>query len=45
MEEKITKNKIEKVIFMGFLAQSEISKAYIASDVFVLPSTNDTWEW
>ena len=43
MEEKITRDKIKNVYFTGFLNQSEISKAYSASDLFVLPSTHDTW--
>ncbi|HBI22410.1 MAG TPA: hypothetical protein DDY37_07515 [Legionella sp.] len=33
-----------KVFFTGFLNQSEMWKAYVSADVFVLPSTNgETW--
>jgi glycosyltransferase involved in cell wall biosynthesis len=31
------------VRFAGFLNQSEMPKAYVASDVLVLPSTSETW--
>ncbi|WP_172616764.1 glycosyltransferase family 4 protein [Methylacidiphilum kamchatkense] len=43
IKEKIKNDKIKNVIITGFLDQSEIAKAYVAADLFVLPSTNDTW--
>ena len=33
----------DKVIFPGFINQSELPRIYAASDVFVLPSENEAW--
>jgi len=42
--EEYAKNKNLSVTFTGFLNQSEIPRAYIASDCMVLPSNNgETW--
>jgi glycosyltransferase involved in cell wall biosynthesis len=42
---KIVKvRSIPNVIFVGFLNQSDIHRAYVAADIFVLPSAkNETW--
>jgi glycosyltransferase involved in cell wall biosynthesis len=38
-----TKLELNNVDFVGFVNQSRIPKYYAASDVFVLPSENETW--
>jgi len=44
LEKYVDSNHVEDVVFAGFLDQREIAKAYVASDVFVLPSVfNETW--
>src|SRR5205807_7168377 len=35
--------ELNNVDFVGFVNQSRIPKYYAASDVFVLPSENETW--
>jgi glycosyltransferase involved in cell wall biosynthesis len=43
-EEQITNNQKPRASFAGFLNQTEISKAYVAADVLVLPSDyGETW--
>jgi glycosyltransferase involved in cell wall biosynthesis len=43
-EEQITDNQKPRASFAGFLNQTEISKAYVAADVLVLPSDySETW--
>lgn len=39
----INQNNIKDVYFLGFLNQSELPEAFALSDVFVLPSINETW--
>jgi glycosyltransferase involved in cell wall biosynthesis len=34
---------LDNVVFTGFVNQSELPALYAASDVFVLPSENETW--
>jgi glycosyltransferase involved in cell wall biosynthesis len=42
--EPVTDNKKPRASFAGFLNQTEISKAYVAADVLVLPSDyGETW--
>lgn len=36
-------SKKPKASFMGFLNQTEISQAYVAADILILPSNNETW--
>jgi len=44
IESKIQKKGISDVIITGFLNQTEISQAYIAGDILVLPSSYaETW--
>ena len=43
-QEQITDNQKPRASFTGFLNQTEISKAYVAADVLVLPSDyGETW--
>jgi glycosyltransferase involved in cell wall biosynthesis len=40
----VADGSIPDVIFAGFLNRSQIARAYIAADIFVLPSAvNETW--
>jgi glycosyltransferase involved in cell wall biosynthesis len=39
----VTELGVTKVVFPGFLNQSELPDVYAASDVFVLPSDNEPW--
>jgi glycosyltransferase involved in cell wall biosynthesis len=40
----VANQSIPDVIFAGFLNRSEISRAYVAADLFVIPSSlNETW--
>lgn len=39
----VDSNKLNDVYFLGFLNQSELPKAFAISDIFVLPSVNETW--
>lgn len=32
-----------KVLFPGFINQSELGRYYVSSDLFVLPSNHETW--
>src|SRR5688572_1857338 len=41
-EEHVARNRAP-VFFAGFLNQSEITKAYVAADALVLPSSGETW--
>lgn len=43
MRERVLTDAIPDVHFAGFLNRSEIARAYVASDVFVLPSKRETW--
>lgn len=44
MEDKIRQEKIPNVLIAGFLNQSELPRAYVAADIFVLPSAYmETW--
>lgn len=44
LEEYVEKNKLDNVHFYGFKNQSELSRFYIVSDIFVLPSgSGETW--
>jgi len=44
MEDLIRRRQIPDVILPGFLNQTEISRAYSAADIFVLPSSYmETW--
>ena len=43
MREFVNRNRVPDVVFAGFLNQSEISRAYVASDAFVLASGDETW--
>ncbi|MDP3725172.1 MAG: glycosyltransferase [Nanoarchaeota archaeon] len=44
MENVVSAENIPDVVFTGFLNQTEIPEAYIASDIFVLPSAREeTW--
>jgi glycosyltransferase involved in cell wall biosynthesis len=41
--ELITDNEKPRASFAGFLNQTEVSKAYVAANVLVLPSESETW--
>ena len=43
LEEYAERNKISDVYFVGFKNQTEIPKYYAIADIFVLPSTSETW--
>ena len=44
MEKQISLENIPDVVFTGFLNQTEIPRAYIAADIFILPSAREeTW--
>lgn len=43
MEAYIKINKLKNVLLTGFKNQSEVGKYFAAADVFVLPSTSETW--
>jgi glycosyltransferase involved in cell wall biosynthesis len=41
--EALAEARSAPITFVGFLNQSEIAKAYVASDALVLPSDSETW--
>ena len=43
LEHYATTNNLTRVRFLGFRNQTEISKAYLAADIFVLSSHFETW--
>jgi glycosyltransferase involved in cell wall biosynthesis len=43
MGPEIRERAAERVLTPGFLNQSELTHAYAAADVFVLPSVSETW--
>jgi glycosyltransferase involved in cell wall biosynthesis len=43
MEQMVIGDNIPDVVFAGFLDQSQLPRAYVASDIFVLPSLRETW--
>jgi glycosyltransferase involved in cell wall biosynthesis len=44
LREKVAAESIPDVVFAGFLDQTEISRAYVAADIFALVSSHDeTW--
>lgn len=43
LKERVTAEGIQHVVFPGFVNQSELPAVYAASDVFVLPSSNEPW--
>jgi glycosyltransferase involved in cell wall biosynthesis len=43
IESRVYKENIPDVIITGFLNQTEISEAYTAGDILVLPSFSETW--
>jgi 1,2-diacylglycerol 3-alpha-glucosyltransferase len=42
VEQKANKQKLDKVIFTGFLPREEVPIAYRSADVFAFPSTSET---
>jgi glycosyltransferase involved in cell wall biosynthesis len=43
LESLIADAGLERVILTGFLNQTEVPRAYVAADVFVLPSRGEPW--
>lgn len=43
LKSRVASEGIRNVIFPGFINQSELPAVYAASDVFVLPSSNEPW--
>lgn len=43
LRQRVETDAIPDVIFAGFVNQSELPSVYAASDVFVLPSSNEPW--
>ena len=43
LKRRVASEAIPDVVFPGFINQSELPAVYGASDVFVLPSTNEPW--
>lgn len=43
LEKLVASEGLDHVRFMGFLNQTELSRAYVLADVFVLPSAHETW--
>lgn len=43
LKRHVAENSIPDVIFPGFVNQAELPSVYAASDVFVLPSSNEPW--
>ncbi|HET6761304.1 MAG TPA: glycosyltransferase [Gemmatimonadaceae bacterium] len=44
LREKVAAERMPDVVFAGFLDQNEISRAYVAADIFALVSShNETW--
>lgn len=43
MNELVLKRKIENIHFLSFLGQKKLSTIYNMSDIFVLPSKEETW--
>jgi len=41
--EALAEARSARIMFVGFLNQSEIAKAYVVSDALVLPSGGETW--
>lgn len=43
LRQQVVRLGLTDVAFAGFVNQAELPRLYAASDVFVLPSTNETW--
>jgi glycosyltransferase involved in cell wall biosynthesis len=43
LEKRVVKRGIKNVFFFGFQNNSQISKYYAVSDIFVLPSAGESW--